>query len=207
MPLENLEIIEGEAVKDNLQAEELKKLATVFLEESSPTVDTTTFETHEQVAETLKKENKLESLTKHLREVIDAGDMVIARVDGKIAGMVRVYDTGRVLNIKNMEYPFFEIGKALVLPEFRKQGIYTKLRAQSIANLREKSGDVLILSGTRQEHVKKLNRDDGWDEIGFDNYLRIYGATEEEIRAEHESRMKKGWTAFLHIPTFFKQKS
>jgi predicted GNAT family N-acyltransferase len=207
MSLENLEIIDGEAVKENLKSDELEKLVTVWLGESSPNVDTTALETHEQVAETLKKKEKSESLTKHLKEVIDAGDMVIARVDGKIAGMVRVYDTGRAVTVQNVQHPFFEVGKALVMPEFRKQGIYKKLRAQSIANLRKKHGDVLILSGTKQDHVKKLNRDDGWMEIGFDDYMRIYGASEEEIQAEHEARIKKGWTAFLYVPDSLKQKT
>ncbi len=206
MSLNDLEIIGGEEVRKNLNPGDLENLVNVWMNETSPQVEANALETHEAIQEALDRKGKSDSLIDHLRESIDKGDMIIARVDGKIAGMVRVYDTGRKTKVKDVEYPFFEIGKALVLPEFRNQGIYKKLRAQSIHHLREKAGDVLILTGTKSDYVKKIARDDGWEEIGFDNYLRIYGANEESIEAKHEERIKKDWTAFLHIPAALKQK-
>jgi len=139
-------------------------------------------------------------LTQHLQEAIDRGDMVIARKDGKTIGMVRVYKLDKVAPNQFVNGDIYEIGKALVVPEERRKGIYRELRKQAIVHLREKHGDVPILAGTKTEGVKKLNREDGWVEIGFDNYLRIYGATDDHIDSRKQDIQRKGWTAFLYIP-------
>lgn len=147
-----------------------------------------------------QREQFRQGLTKHLQEAIDRGDMVIARKNGKAVGMVRVYKLDKVTPNKFVNGDIYEIGKALVIPEERGKGVYRKLRKQAIAHLREKYGDVPILAGTKTESVKKLNREDGWTEIGFENYLRIYGDTDNYIDSRKEDIQRKGWTAFLSIP-------
>lgn len=147
-----------------------------------------------------QREEFRKGLTQHLQEAIDRGDMVIARKNDKAIGMVRVYKLDKVAPNKFVDGDIYEIGKALVVPEERGRGVYRELRKQAITHLREKYGDVPILAGTKTEGVKKLNREDGWTEIGFENYLRIYGAPDNYIDSRKEDIQHKDWTAFLYIP-------
>lgn len=147
-----------------------------------------------------QREQFRQGLTEHLQEAIDRGDMVIARKNDKAIGMVRVCKLEKVAPNQFVDGDIYEIGKALVVPGERGKGVYRELRKQAIAHVREKYGDVPILAGTKTEGVKKLNREDGWTEIGFDNYLRIYGAPDDYIDSQKEDIQRKGWTAFLYIP-------
>ncbi len=147
-----------------------------------------------------QREDSRKMLTEHLQESIDRGDMVIARKNNKAIGMVRVYKLDKVAPNQFVNGDTYEIGKALVIPQERGKGVYRELRKQAIAHVREKYGDVPILAGTKTAATKKLNRKDGWTEIGFDNYLRIYGAPDDYIDSQKEDIQLKGWTAFLYIP-------
>lgn len=147
-----------------------------------------------------QREDSRKRLTEHLQESIDRGDMVIARKNNKAIGMVRVYKLDKVAPNNFVNGDIYEIGKALVIPEERRKGVYRELRKQAITHVREKYGDVPILAGTKTEAIKKLNHNDGWTEIGFDNYLRIYGAPDDYITSQKEDIQQKGWTAFLYIP-------
>ncbi|MBI4235129.1 GNAT family N-acetyltransferase [Candidatus Peregrinibacteria bacterium] len=148
-----------------------------------------------------QKEQSRASLIQHLQKAIDRGDMTIARKEGKAIGMVRVHKLDAVGSNQFIDGDVYEIGKALIVPEERGNGIYRALRKQAIANLRKKYGDVSILAGTKIEAIKKLNREDGWTEIGFDNYLRIHGTPEAYIDSRKENIQRKGGTAFLYIPS------
>lgn len=147
-----------------------------------------------------QREQFRQGLTKHLQEAIDRGDMVIARKNDKAIGMVRVYKLDKVALNRFVDGDIYEIGKALVVPEERGRGVYRELRKQAITRLRAKYGDVPILAGTKTGGVKKLNREDGWTEIGFENYLRIHGAPDDYIDSQKEDIEREGWTAFLYIP-------
>lgn len=147
-----------------------------------------------------QKEMYRKGLTEHLRQAIERGDMVIAKKGDKIVGMVRVYKLDHVAPNDFAEGNVFEIGKALIIPEERRKGIYRKIREQMIAHVRKKYGDVPILAGTKSESIKKLNRADGWIEIGFEEYMRIYGNPYDYIESAKDDIKQDGWTAFLYIP-------
>ncbi len=174
----------------------MENLVNVWMDETSPQVEANALETHEAIKE---------ALTNHLSENIDKGDMVVARKNGEIAGMVR----GHLFTYKYhpdpenehfIDMPFIEIGKAVVLPKFRKQGIYKKINSQLIKNLSEKYPNTRMLVGTKEPSVKKIFIDEGWEEITFDRYLRIHNRPENEVQAQMEAREKAGWTAFLYNP-------
>ncbi len=147
-----------------------------------------------------QKEQFRQQLTKHLQEAIARGDMVIAKKNDRAIGMVRVYKLDKVAPNEFVNGDIYEIGKALVALEERGKGVYRELRKQAIAHVRERYGDVPILAGTKTEGVKKINREDNWTEIGFDNYLRIHGASDDYVDSRKENIQRKGWTAFLYIP-------
>lgn len=197
--MDDLEIEDGEKLRANLKDEELEGLVGAWMEYLHPEVEGTVMETSESVKMALARKEDSDFLVSHLKEAVLRGDMVVARMGGEVAGMVRAFHV-TTSHVNDVDWPILEIGKALVMPKFRKQGIYRKINAKLISNLREKYGDVILLAGTKQEHVKTMHRAEGWVEIDFAVYQKLHGYPEEEIAAQYESRMKDGWTAFLYIP-------
>lgn len=212
MSLENLEIIDGEAVKENLKPEEVDVLVEAFIESTSRKVDLTVLETHEAVQEALDRKGRADALTRHIYEVIDEGDMVIARVDGKIAGMISGYlFTYRYHpdpeNEHFVEVPVIEMGKGRVLDSFQDNGIYSKMRAKLFSNLKVKHPNAMILAATKDTKIKTLcSKNPELEEISFERYLRIHNDPEPLVQAKLPKMLKGGWTAFLHIPAALKQK-
>lgn len=148
-----------------------------------------------------ERENEFKNeFKKELQELIGKEDLIIAKKGQKVVGMVRVAKQGHIKPNKFTNLPVYELGRALVVPEERNKGVYKQLRAKAINHLRKKYGDVPILTGTKNESVKKMNRADGWKEIGFDEYLRLHGTPEEYIKQAGKGLEKEGWTAFLFIP-------
>lgn len=212
MALENLEIIDGEAVKENLRPEEKDILVGAWLEAKYHDVNDTVLETQDAVQKALAEKKEAKDLPVHLDIVMDEGGMVIARVGGEIAGMMsgypfvyKQYTDPEKTNYR--EFPMLEIGKVVVIPKFRNNGVYRKMREKLIANLRMQYGDLPITGATRNHTVKELYRSEHWLEMGFDEYSHIHGKEDAEILAKSESSKVKGWTAFLHVPASLKQKS
>lgn len=215
MPREEIEIIGGNGVKEDLKPGELDTLVDIWFQEMDKPVDAPISETRQLVGDVLEensaerklaeaqwKKERRPQLVEDLREAMKRGDMTIARKNGKIVGMVRVMELQKEIHWhapnEAIEGRVFEIGKALTIPEAQGQGIYKTVREQAIANLKEKYGDVSILAATQNDAIKKLHRKDGWEEIGFEGYLRIHGAPDEYIKSRKDEG-KKGWTAFLHV--------
>ncbi|PKL36739.1 hypothetical protein CVV38_02450 [Candidatus Peregrinibacteria bacterium HGW-Peregrinibacteria-1] len=142
----------------------------------------------------------IEQYSSYLEEMIANGDVVVACRDGRPVSMVRVTKLSGAVKSDLYSGELYEIGKALTVPEERGKGIYRRVRQQAIDHLRTKYGDVAILTGTKNEGVKKLNREDGWREIGFDNYLKLHGAPPDYIAKQRAENAKEGWTAFLYVP-------
>ena len=202
MPLDDLEIIGGNDVLNQLKPRDLDVLVDLWVEETFEPVDLPVSQTRASVGEVLDDHEKFQialkarskaDLRQHLEDVLAQGNMVIAKKDGRVIGMVRVMKLDRDGDI-------FEIGKGLVVPEERGKGVYAKVREHAIAQLRAKYGDVSILAGTKTEATKRLNRNDGWQEIGFAEYLRIHGAPDDYIESQKDDIKNKGWTAFLYVP-------
>lgn len=210
MPLGNLEILTGEEVKKQLKPADLDQFVALWADETFKPVQTPLLETKEAVENALKErvlkqekdKNEFKRYLKgHFEEVMDKGDMIIAKVNGRVVGMVRVMKFDNPRNTTLVDGEIFEIGKAMIIPEERGKGIYGKIREQALAHVRAKYGDMPILAGTKTEATKKLNRKAGWAEIGFAEYLRIHGAPEEHIESHKTEWEKEGWTAFLYIPS------
>lgn len=216
MSREDIKIIGGNEVKVDLKPEELDELVDVWFQEMDKLVDTPISEIRQlvdNVLERVSEESKLIEaqqkrerrvhLIEDLREAINRGDMTIVRKNGKVAGMVRVValqdELHWITREDAIEGRVFEIGKALTIPEAQGEGIYGMVNEQAIANLRKKYGDVSILAGTKNDIIKKMYRKDGWREIGFEGYLRIYGDSEAYIASRKDKDNKNGWTAFLYI--------
>ena len=213
MPREEIEIIGGNGVKEDLKPGELDTLVDIWFQEMDKPVDTPISETRQlvggvleensaerQLAEAQWKKERRPQLVEDLREAMKRGDMTIARKNGKVVGMVRVVEIYQTVHSDLIEGRIFEIGKALTIPEVQGQGIYKVVSEQAIANLRKKYGDVSILAGTKNDIIKKMYVRDGWREISFGGYLHIYGAPDEYIKSRKDKDDKDGWTAFLYTP-------
>lgn len=207
MPPDDLEVIEGETVKKQLKPHELDALVDLWVEETFEPIDAYVDQTKIAVGHALYDHIQLQAKTRyktglreHLQEIIEKGDMVIARREGRVIGMVRVMKLDRVGANKFVNGDVYEIGKGLIIPEERGKGVYSKIRQQVVAHLRAKYGDVPILAGTKTEATKKVNRKDRWQEIGFEEYMRIHGAPDDYIESQRDWIKEKGWTAFLYIP-------
>lgn len=67
-------------------------------------------------------------------------------------------------------------------------------------HIKRKYGKVAILTATKNEIVKKLIRGGSWEEIGYDNYLRIRGYDEDYVSARSDEAEEEGFTSFLFLP-------
>ncbi len=212
MPREDIEIIGGNEVKEDLKPGELDELVDIWFQEMDKPVDAPISETRQlvggvleensaesELAEDQRKKERRAHLMEDLHGALNRGDMTIARKNDKVVGMVRVMEITWAAQDDLIVGKVFEIGKALTIPEVQGQGIYKIVREQAIANLREKYGDVSILAATQNDAIKKLHRKDGWKEIGFERYLRIHGAPDEYIKSRKDKDSEDGWTAFLYI--------
>lgn len=143
-------------------------------------------------------------LERDLDSSLSNGDMVVAKRDGEVVSMVRFFPFTAGKN-SYVEGDMVELGKGFTLPEARRKGIYREVREQAISNIKAKYGDVPILTATKTDAIKKLNRaavltQTGWQEISFEDYLRIKGDSEYSIDLRKPDIIEKGWTAFLYIP-------
>lgn len=87
------------------------------------------------------------------------------------------------------------------MPEHRGHGIYAALHQEIKKHIEKKYGNVHILVATKVGTIKKINRLEGSQEIGFSNYRRIHGDDEKQIMAEEESLQADGRTVFLYRPS------
>lgn len=208
MVVSNVEIFSGDAVAKELSENDLRTLADAWTEHQLGPVPEFSlrerfreaFSTGSRKAEGARRKMFSDGMAHHFREAMVAGDMVIAKENGQVVGMVRVRKLDTVGEGYKDQGDIIELGKAIVLPKQRGRGIYPLVRAEAIRHTINKYGDVAILTGTKNDRVKELNRTDGWKEIGFAEYMKIHGYPEEQIATEAEDYQKKGWTAFLRTP-------
>jgi len=213
MSIDDPEIIKGDKVKNYLNADDLDKLSDLFVNEVFPSVKIKVSETKVSVVNVLKRKGEninlrekiksrrqyKEGTRSHLKEVLEKGNMVIAKKGDRVIGMVRIYKLENPKPNELVNGDIFEIGKAFVVPEERMKGIGTKIWQQAIAMLKSKYGNKPILAGTDQDPIKKICQKDGWREISFGEYLKIRGTPDEQI-APPNVYQQSGLTAFLYIP-------
>jgi hypothetical protein len=123
-----------------------------------------------------------------LNESIGKGDVVVARIDGELAGAAF---------INQLNDDVVEINKGIVLPKFREKGIYKRIREMAITRIAEKYPNVKVLSCTKSEIIKKMSRNEGWSEIGMEEYYRLHKVPEYVIEQRKEKLAKEGWTAYM----------
>lgn len=221
MPQETIEILNGKETKKHLtfNPQELERLVDAWMEETNPPVEIPISEFRhlasyalrgtpigDYIASKIIKERQRRERAEEKRELIDhLGDelnsqhMVIARMNGRAVGMVRVRKL-YVVGSKVVYGDIFEIGKGITLPEIRGRGVYRQMSDLVIEQLRKWYGAVTILTGTKNETIKAMRRKDGWQEIGFEEYMRIWDYKEDDIASCRDDIQQKGWTAFLYTP-------
>lgn len=149
----------------------------------------------------MMKEESRRVLEKGLGESLDKGDLVIARLEGKAVGMVRFRKWDRIPpNIYEVT-EFYEIERAVLLPEARGQGLYPKIREEAIRNFRKMHGDLPLISTTTNDAVKKVCRKDSeWQEISFREYLQLNGCRPEYIEWRMQEPDIEKRAAFIYLP-------
>ncbi len=210
MSSRSIQIISGDTVKSEMTETDLKTMAEAWTEHSRGPEKKEGWRerlseifsrgTSASAQQSIERKQFQRAIQDHFQEAIDHGDMIIAKDKGRVIGIVRIRKLDKIGKNSPVQSDVFELGKALVLTPERGKGVYTALRAEAIRHAQNKYGNVHLLSGTKNEHVKQLNRNDGWEEIGFSNYMRIHGYPEAVIAEDEAQLNAEGWTAFLHKP-------
>ena len=206
----DIKINSGDSVRDELTNGDFQRLAEAWVEHQlGPLREQTLGErTRERIGlnsghktDRIQRQAFQQRVEDDLQESAHSGNMAIAKKDELVIGMVRVQPithVGEHSPIENGE--IYELDKAYVNPKERRQGVYNRLRAELIRRMQAEHPNAIILSGTHNEMVKKNNRTEGWEEIGFDGYLRVHGYPEEVIEREIDEYKNNGWTAFIKMP-------
>lgn len=150
----------------------------------------------------MRKSDLRKYLIETLEKAIADGDMFIARDQDsqRIIGMAKASRLEKVGENSPVQGDVVEIGKAFIVPDVRGEGVYSQLRTQVINHVTSKYPKATLLTGTKNEAVKHMSRKAGWEEIPYGDYMRIHGASEEEV-ASHEKRMQaQGWCGFIYRP-------
>ena len=150
----------------------------------------------------MRKSDLKNRLVDTLKEAIAQGDMFIARDEAnqRIIGMVKASKLEKGGENSPVQGEVVEIGKAFIVPDARGAGIYSQLRTQVVDHVISKYPNATLLTGTKNEAVKHMSRKAGWREISYGDYMRIHGASEEEV-ALHEPRMQaQGACGFIYQP-------
>jgi predicted GNAT family N-acyltransferase len=204
-----VQIFSGDKVSEELGRKELERMSEAWAEHQlGPMREQTRGErlrefigmssTHS--TQRAERHQAVLGLADHLQEAMTAGNMVIAKRGEKVIGMIRVRPIENVGPNSPVRGQLFELGKAYVDPTERGAGVYSEMREQLVQHIVDQYPDAYIITGTKHDKVKVKNREDGWEEIGYDNYLRVLAQPEDDIQMDHDYHIKEGWTAFLRHP-------
>jgi predicted GNAT family N-acyltransferase len=122
-----------------------------------------------------------------LKEIADRGDLIVERVNGEVVSFCALKPLKTVGANPHVSGQVFELGRAFTKVEYRGQGYYRKVRDRAIEHARQKYPEATLITATDKDQIKEMNRRDGWTEISFSDFLRIYDDPPEE---------QEGWTAF-----------
>lgn len=127
-----------------------------------------------------------------LRDGLSRGDTFVARLGGKAVGMVTLIPLPVDENRSSVcPGEVVEFGKAFVLPDYRKQGVYRSLRNEAIKGASSKYPHATLVTATKEPTVSKMAEQDGWTEFPYAEYCRIHGLA-DEIIAEQAEMVKRG---------------
>lgn len=218
MSAEKIAILEGEEAKGELNTRTLEKLIQAYLAEDSDSPEKTRTKIHELIEQALNKlPAKLESaildvrdriskhftntpkfeekvkLKKELQGAIEDNEILIAQKNKKTIGMVKIEEVGK-------KEPIYEIRRLTVMPEERNQGIAKKLVTRAVRHIQETHGKASILMATKKDAVKKICKEMQFEEIGFKEYLKIWGIEIDDENEILKKNLSEGWTAYLYKP-------
>jgi len=118
----------------------------------------------------------------------------------RIIGMVKASKLEKVGENSPIQGEVVEIGKAFIVPDARGAGIYGQLRTQVIDHVQSKYPNATLLTGTKSEIVKHMSSKAGWKEIPYGDFMRIRGASEEEVAWYEPSMQAQGACGFIYQP-------
>lgn len=150
----------------------------------------------------MAKSNLRSYLIETLEEAMAQGDMFIARDQDThgIIGMVKASKLETVGENSLVQGEIVEIGKAFVIPGARNKGVYKQLRAQVIDHVLGKYPNATLLTATKSEAIKHMCTQAGWTKITFGDFMRIHGASEEEVTSYEPAMRAQGACGFIYKP-------
>lgn len=125
----------------------------------------------------------------------EGGDMLVARVDGKVAGMLGMRKLPGLFEGRQL----YEHLKASVLPQYEKRGIFAQLKKQAVEMNCEESGDPLWLVHSKNPIVLKKTEKYHRRKITFEDYgtLRGWNMSEPYVKQLKEQWEIEGWEYWI----------
>ncbi len=119
-------------------------------------------------------------------EMSKAGNMVVAKVNGEVAGMLGIRKLGLVGGRQ-----LYEHVKASVLPEYGGKGIFHQLKARALESIFQECPNPLLLVHTRTPTVRHWAESRKHKRISFEEYMERHETW--KLSPDRLESLKKKW--------------
>lgn len=186
-----IKIISGDAAKELMHSLDIQPLIENWMQNNAVEIN---------------QENVRTQMNWVLQTLQIPAQLSVATLNGKAVGILGYEKTaGQMPSHTPGDTPrdVYELYRASTLPAYQKKGIYSALKDHVLQEIKQKYPHALVLSTTKNDTVKKQNRERGYTPIPTETLLRLHGWTEEEIEdrqkfieeKEQEEMRQRTWSS------------